>query len=51
MKEIIIKILESHTHEMEGYSYYGSNPGVSEDDYEEIADEIIKAITIVKETT
>jgi hypothetical protein len=42
MKAIILKHLKEYTKEMEGYSYCGSNPGVSEDDYEEISDKIIK---------
>lgn len=40
----ILEILKSHTKEMEGYSYFGSNPGVSEDDYDDIAKEIIAVI-------
>jgi hypothetical protein len=32
-----LKIL---TTEMEGYSYFGSNPGVKEDDYEDVANAI-----------
>lgn len=28
--------------EMEGYSYYGSNPGIAEEDYEDIAEELMK---------
>lgn len=43
-KKEIIAILTSHTKEMENYGYFGSNPGVSEDDYEEIADEILQKI-------
>lgn len=41
MREAIIKILNGYTQEMENYSYYGSNRGVSVDDYKDIADEII----------
>lgn len=41
-KKIIVSVLESRTKEMEGYCYYGSNPGVSQDDYEEIAEEIVE---------
>lgn len=40
-RDRIIAIIASHTQEMEGYSYFGSNPGVSEDDYEDIAEEIM----------
>ena len=31
-----LSALKLNTREMEGYSYFGSNPGVSEDDYDEI---------------
>lgn len=41
MREAIIKILNEYTQEMEHYGYYESNLGVSVDDYEDIADEII----------
>jgi adenosine deaminase len=44
IKQAIIAALKNNTKEMEGYSYFGSNPGVSEDDYEEVADEVIKAL-------
>ena len=40
MKDKILGILKEYTQEMEGYSYYGSNPGISEDDYDEIASKI-----------
>ncbi|HEL4296687.1 TPA: hypothetical protein UM674_000616 [Stenotrophomonas maltophilia] len=42
----IVKILQGHTTEMEGYSYFSSNPGIPEDRYEEIADEIIAALML-----
>ncbi len=45
MKAGIIRILSRHTQEMEGYSYFSSNPGIPEDQYEEIADEVIAALT------
>jgi len=32
--------LKKLTPEMEGYSYFGSNPGVKEGDYEDVADAI-----------
>ena len=44
MKDKIIKILNRYTEEMEGYSYFSSNPGISESDYEEIAEQIVKLI-------
>ena len=40
----VIEIMERHTQEMEGYSYFGSNPGIAEDSYEDIACEIMKEI-------
>jgi hypothetical protein len=40
VKDKILGILKEYTQEMEGYSYYGSNPGISEDDYDEIASKI-----------
>lgn len=41
-KNSILEILKAHTTEMEGYPYYGSNPGIPEDDYDKIAEEIMK---------
>ncbi len=41
MRESVLKILTSYKQEMERYGYYTSNPGVSVDDFEEIADEIV----------
>lgn len=46
MRVGLIKALKNHTKEMEGYSYYGSNPGVSEDDYEDVADEFLDNIVL-----
>ena len=37
----IIRILESYTTDMENYGYFGSNYGVPQDDYDEIADRIL----------
>lgn len=42
----IMKIIDGFTTEMEGYSYYGSNPGIPEDVYDEVAEEIIKEFGI-----
>ena len=42
----IMKVLAQHTEEMEGYSYFGSNPGIPEDEYDEVAQEIIKAFNL-----
>lgn len=41
MKPAIIEALKAETQEMEGYSYFGSNKGVSVDDYEDVADAAI----------
>ena len=41
-RDRIVAIINSYTREMEGYSYFGSNPGVPEDDYEDIADDIMR---------
>ena len=40
----IMNVLDRHTEEMEGYSYFGSNPGIPEDEYDEIAEELIKEL-------
>lgn len=42
MRDRIVEIMNRYTTEMEGYSYFGSNPGVPEDCYEDIAEEIIE---------
>jgi hypothetical protein len=41
IRDRIIAIIHRHTKEMEGYSYCGSNPGVSVDDYDDVADDIM----------
>lgn len=41
LRDKIIEVISSYTQEMEGYSYFGSNPGVPVDDYKDIADEIL----------
>lgn len=46
LRDKIIRIMSGWTREMEGYSYFGSNPGVSEDDYEDVADEILLAFNV-----
>ena len=42
IRDRIVAVMARHTQEMEGYSYYGSNPGIAEDDYEDIAEELMK---------
>ena len=44
LRAVIIERLKDNTQEMEGYSYYGSNPGVPEDEYGNIADEVIEKV-------
>ena len=39
--EMITEILKSYVTEMEGYCYFGSNPGIPEDDIEEIVERIL----------
>lgn len=46
IRDRIVAIISGYTREMEGYSYFGSNPGVSEEDYEEVADEIMREFMI-----
>lgn len=46
IRDKIETVLSKFTREMEGYSYYGSNPGISEDDYEDVAEEIMKAFKL-----
>lgn len=47
VKKRIVEILDSYTKEMEGYSYYGSNLGVSHSDYEDIAEDILQEFDII----
>lgn len=42
----IQEVLESFKTEMEGYSYYGSNPGIPEDSFDEVAKMIIEKMGI-----
>ena len=41
IRDRIIAIIDRHTRDMEADSYYGSNYGVSQHDYDDIADEIM----------
>lgn len=43
-KLAIIAAINEHTTEMEGYCYYGSNPGVPVDSYDDIAKQILDLI-------
>lgn len=46
LRNKIVNIIAAYTKEMEGYSYFGSNPGVSEDDYEDIAEELMTELNL-----
>jgi hypothetical protein len=46
IRDRIVAILDRHTKEMEGYDYCGNNPGVSVDDYEDVADDIMQEMGI-----
>ena len=48
LRDKLVDIIARFTQEMENYSYFGSNPGVPEDSYEDIAEEILLNF-IVKE--
>ena len=50
LRDKLVGIITSFTQEMENYSYFGSNPGVPEDSYEDVAEEILLNF-IVKEKT
>lgn len=45
LKAAIVASLNNWETEMEGYSYFCSNPGVKRDDYEDIADEVVAAMS------
>ena len=47
IKQRIIAIIDNYTTEMEVRRYMGSNPGVSEDDYENIANDILKEFEVI----
>ena len=40
-RDKIIELMKSYVEEMEGYSYFGSNMGIPEDEIEDIADKIV----------
>lgn len=46
LRDKIVAILDTFTQEMEGYSYFGSNPGIDNDDYEDVADALMDAFAI-----
>lgn len=42
IRDRLVAILSRYTTEMENYGYFGSNPGIPEDAYEDVADDIMK---------
>jgi hypothetical protein len=46
VRRAIERVMEKYTIDMENYSYYGSNMGVSENDYEEIAEEVMDVLEL-----
>lgn len=46
VRRAIELVLEKHTRDMENYSYYGCNMGVSENDYDEIAEEVMDVLEL-----
>ncbi len=46
LRDKIEAVLSSFTREMEGYSYFGSNPGISEDDYDDVAEAIMTVLNL-----
>lgn len=45
-RQKIEAILERYTKDMENYSYYGSNMGCSENDYDDIAEDIMTELEL-----
>lgn len=39
-------VMNKYTREMEGYSYFGSNPGIPEDMYDDIAEDIMTELEL-----
>lgn len=46
LRNKIMEILSRHQTEMEGYSYFGSNPGIPVDDFEDVADDIMNELNL-----
>lgn len=44
IRDKITEILNNNTQEMEGYCYFGSNPVISSDDYDDVVNEVIRCI-------
>ena len=48
-RDRIETVLKTFTREMENYSYCGSNPGISEDDYDDVAESIMSELGLWEE--
>jgi len=48
-RDKIEAVLKTFTQEMENYSYYGHNPGISEDDYDDVAESIMSELGLWEE--
>lgn len=46
LRDKIEAVMKKYVTEMEHYSYYGSNPGIPEDDLEDVADELLLTFKI-----
>ena len=46
LRDKIEAVMKEYVTEMEHYSYYGSNPGIPEDDLEDVADELLLTFKI-----
>lgn len=42
IRDRLIAIMSRYTREMENYGYFGSNPGIPEGEYDEVAEDIMK---------
>lgn len=49
VRRIIESVLERYTKDMENYGYYGCNMGVSENDYEDIAEDVMTELELWEE--
>jgi hypothetical protein len=48
LRDELVGMMKDYTVNMENYSYYGSNPGIPEDSYEDIADYIIVKFNLTR---
>lgn len=49
LSDKMLEVMQPYVREMEGYSYFGSNPGIKEDDLEELITELITKLNLLKE--